>query len=67
MYIPKLDYTNIHADIISMNISNIHSIKRSLNRMPIVPKNIDSLKKEINKVKKNKQKKFKHSLKYIDR
>lgn len=67
LYIPKLDYTNIHADIISMNISNIHSIKRSLNRMPIVPKNIDSLKKEINKVKKNKQKKFKHSLKYIDR
>lgn len=67
LYIPKLDYTNIHADIISMNISNIHSIKRSLNRMPMVPKNIDSLKKEINKVKKNKQKKFKHSLKYIDR
>ena len=66
-YIPKLDYTNIHADVISMNISNVHSIKQSLNRTSIVPKNIDLLEKEINKVKKNKQKNFKRSLKYIDR
>lgn len=67
LYIPKSDYTNIHTDTISMNINNVNSIKQSLNKAPTVPKNIDLLKKEINKVKKNKQRKFNRSLKYIDR